>query len=166
MRYVSHPNRMLMGFLFSLCFCLGCAEVSPSKPTNEAQSRVAHFVNVLSNGRVGKIEILQIPASIDTNAMVTPQQLRQEPIYRLTLLDGRFRLPRGFVEAMNSLVVYRTEREREVRWGVDFYDLAGVHIGGVYLSHWGGFGFVDDLPVVVDGKFLSWLEQRFGDCFK
>ena len=150
----------------TLILCVGCVAGPPPKPTNEVQLRVSELVRKLVHGEITKIEISQIPRDIDTNAAVTPLQLRKESTYKLILHDGRFHLPRGFVEALDSEVIHPSNIRREVRWGVDFYNLEGVHTGGLYLNSWGKFGFVDEIPVTVDGNFLAWLEQQFGDCFK
>ena len=144
---------------------LGSSEVA-AQAGSSVQTTLTSLVGKLERSEVGKIEILAIPARIETPVAISGDDLEHSPDYRLIVKDiRRGALKRPLLEALRSLTATQSENPSDIRWGVIFYNAEGTRLVGLYFDRYGHRGAIDSIPVDMQGNFFSWLKDKFSDCF-
>lgn len=148
-------------------FLAGYMRRDDAQEANLAQARVAALSAALTEGTVGRIEILQIPQRILTRAQITPEMLEKQYHSKLIIRDVAGTAYRDkIVDSFKSLRVLPRKDSADIRWGVIFFSRSDARIGAVYFDSSGALGSVDNLPASFKGKFFDWLDSTFSGCFQ
>jgi hypothetical protein len=138
---------------------LGCGEAGPAKTQFAGQVEINSLARDLLAGRVGMVELLQIPLSTITVVAVTPERLERSWDFRFTI--GRIDGPRlvHLEEALKEAEVGKWDSGADIRWGVVFYSLVGQQrIGALYFDRF-GHGFVNQIPVAFSQQSAARLKR-------
>ena len=139
----------------------GAAEDTP------AQKRLDNISSALAQGTIGKIEILQMPADLETRVNVSPDNLEKWFYNKLTIRNIAESIHREkVISAFKSLSATAAQSPGDLRWGVIFYSRDDRRIGAVFFDRFGKKGSVDHLSVSFHGNFFEWLNRTFSPCFQ
>jgi hypothetical protein len=133
---------------------------------NPVQSEVNKLVAKVALGTIGRIEIVQIPATVLTRANVTPEMLEKQYHYKVIIRhvsDGV--LGREIATALKSLKAYPETVVSDLRWGIIFFDEGGGRAGAIYFGARGSRGAVGGATASFSGSFFGWLSSNFS-CFR
>jgi hypothetical protein len=134
---------------------------------NPAQKRLDSIALALTQGTIGRIVILQMPANLETRASVSPDNLEKWFYNKLTIRNITESAYRDkVINAFKSLSTAPQQNHGDIRWGVIFYSRDEQRIGSVFFDRSGKNGNVDRLPVSFHGDFFSWLDHTFSACFQ
>jgi hypothetical protein len=148
-------------------FIEACAGAAQMKNASQSQNRVDDLTSRLAAGGVERVQILEIPARVLTRTRVTPEMLRRQYRYELTIRDLRGGEYEGkLISLAKSTVVTARAEMPDLRWGIIFYDAGGNPILGLYFDKTGNYGSVDDAPVSFEGELFGWLKSGFSGCFR
>src|SRR4029077_1911094 len=114
----------------------------------------------VSQGEVGRVEILHLPSNIETRAAITPQAL--EDIYETKLVirnvaESALRVRMS--EALRKTTIQPRDYIPDLRWGVIFYSRQDARIAAVYFDKSGRVGAVNDAAASFQGAFFDWLQS-------
>ena len=157
--------RIVAGILIALMVSL--APVAEVRADDAAQAVVESIVTEIKERRVGRVEIINVPAYILNVAAYGPEDLERVYTYKFIIADLRgSAYASGLQEALATMEVARTDDYGDLRWGLIFLDLDDNRLGAIYLDGWGKRGVVNSTPVTIDGELYLWLLQRFSKVFK
>lgn len=129
---------------------------------NVVQARLHDLAMSVANGRVSKIEVLQIPPDILTRARITPEMLERQFYYKLTFQHERGSPPWArLVTAMKGASVNQQAEAVDLRWGILFYSDEGKRVGAIYFDARGRRGYVDGTSVSFTGALFPWVDSTF-----
>jgi hypothetical protein len=159
--------RILVYILFLISLSAVCAQGNQIKSNSQAQSQVDALIAKLANGKIVRVEVLQIPPDVLTRVGITPEALERSFFYKFTIRDMRGgRYSEGMLKAMESVMVQEQTDMPDLRWGVIFYDIDDNRVGAIYFNKWGSGGAVGDVPVSFKGDLFKWLKRNFSKCFR
>jgi hypothetical protein len=163
-----HMERVLFCALLLITTTIsGCARNGHSGSDTPEQTRINGLLRALGKGGIGKVEILQIPASVLTRARITPDMLERQYYTRVEIRDiTQTTYYNDLLDAFKTLSVQPATDTSDLRWGVIFHSRNGGRVGAVYFNKQGLSGSVDNLPVSFRGDFFSWLEKTFSKCLQ
>jgi hypothetical protein len=137
-----------------------------NKP-NSAAAAFASITAAVDQGRVGRIEVFQVPANIEARAAIKPEDLEKISYTKIVVRDLRAMSYRDELgKVFKSTSVQPRERPADLRIGMVLYSREAVRLGSVYCDRLGHDGAVDDSPVQFQGNFCSWLESKFSGGFQ
>ena len=143
-----------------------CGVVGAPSDNTPAEEQLKALATEVQAGRVGTVEILQIPPSLLTRSAVTPQILDRSWHYRFTirhLSDPRISITSAVLKTAKCLPGVNSD----VRWGVIFYSLAdGKRILAIYFDRTGRTGAVDEVWVSFGENFLARLKAALSPSFE
>lgn len=155
---------LILGVLSGMQACN--SDTTNVDASNQLRARIGVAQEALRRSEVGRVEIVAIPARIQTAVAIRPEDLEQHPDYRLVVRDVRTSaLRERLSHAFGSLLVKPSSDLGDVRWGVIFCDVQGKRLVGVFFDPDGRRGAVDSTPASIDGQFFKWLRGTYSDCF-
>jgi hypothetical protein len=128
------------------------------------EMRFRNLAASVANGRITKIELLQIPPGIETRTGITPEMLEKQFYYRLTFqrMEGSPLYSR-LATAMKNASVGTRAAGADLRWGILFYSDDAKRVGAIYFDAGGTRGYVDDTPVSFKGGLFAWVDGTFSN---
>lgn len=171
-RPTAHANGMNPRLVHCLALLLmvasGCMQGRNVQANSPIQSRVDSLAAKLNAREIGKVEVLQIPPSVETRTRITPEMLEVQYSYKLTIRDlrGQFH-QKELAEAVRETKVQPGPNMPDLRWGIVFYSLDGTRVLGLYFDRNGSKGAVGDVPVSFGGhRLFKWLDDNFSASFR
>jgi len=133
---------------------------------NPIQSDVTRIYQKLVDEEIGQIEILHIPAWVETPIRLAPEGLQKEFDYRLTIRSiphGPFE--KGLVEALKTFKAQPASQGTDLRWGIVFFDNDMQRIGAIYFGRVGSRGVIGNTDMSCNSTLFDWLVSNFSCCF-
>jgi hypothetical protein len=144
----------------SLTLAVGLAIGQSSRAQGSGQAQLDYLARESQAGRIGRVEVLQIPKDLNTRNPVTTADLESGWFFKFTVrrLD-----PPNSAELAQILKVIKTgpySERRDFRSAVIFYSWPEEkRIGSIYLDRTGSRGAVNDAPVSFGENLLGELEK-------
>ncbi len=141
-------SRFLRILLATQVFIMGCGNAEPQKQPGIGKAQIDTLVQEMQAGRIGTVEILQIPASAVFRTRVTPELLEKWWDYKLTI--RRLDYPRidKLAAALKAVTVQQGDTGADMRWGVIFYSVTEQkRVAALSLDSSGRHGAVNDVLV-------------------
>lgn len=146
---------------------IGCTTNDHAKQSSVAQQHLDALCSALAGNGIGTVEILQIPARIETQTRVTPEMLEKQWRNKVIIRDVGATAYRGkLIEALRSVSVTPRKDFGDLRWAVVFYARDGKRAGVIYFNGSGNYGAIDDDAVSFQGSFFNWLDDTFSSCLQ
>lgn len=117
------------------------------------------IVHQLVSQRAEEVEILCVPAYVMTDARLTPDLLRSDYHYRLTI--PRFSATphlETLVAALKRTTATSSPNPADLRWGLHI-TLSDGTVHRLYMDGYGRFGQIDDVQVAYGGGLHTWFRS-------
>ena len=157
--------RTISTFIVILATVLGGFAADSNNASIESQ--VQKISKNLSENRIGRVEILQIPPRILTRARISVEMLEKQYHNKLIIRDINSNSFRDkLISSFKTVSVSPRDEVPDLRWAVVFYSQEGDRVGAVYFDKSGQSGAVNSLGASFKGDFFSWLTGTFSNCFQ
>jgi hypothetical protein len=131
------------------------------------QAQLEQISKDLSEKRIGRIEILQIPPRILTRARITPDMIEKQYHNKLIIRDINSHSYKGkLIELLKTVSASPHDETPDLRWAVIFYSQEETRVGAVYFDKSGQSGAVNSAGATFTGDFFNWLTATFSNCFQ
>jgi hypothetical protein len=150
-------------------FVMLLAMVSIAAGSNDSivQDQIQQISKDLSENRVGRVEILQIPPRILTRARIGPEMLEKQYHNKLTIRDINSNTYKDkLISSIKTVSASPRNEIADLRWAVVFYSQEGARIGALYFDKSGQYGAVNVSGAAFKGDFFGWLTGTFSNCFQ
>jgi hypothetical protein len=158
-------TRAVIGALFALVLLRPNANPETG---GSSQAQIDELAKRLASRQVGRVEIFHIPPGMLTRTQITPDDLEQQFVYRLTIRDLRgnaYEVDLG--RGVKSMSVQPRGESVDLRWATVFYTTDGARLGALYFDSTGRAGSVNFAPVsFTDNRLFEWLTNHFATCFQ
>ena len=138
----------------------------PDAPEDNAgQQALDRLSDQLHSLRIERVEILCVPRYILSDQRMTPELLRNDYSYKLTI--PRFNTNHGFrglIAALKRTTAVNTSTTGDVRWGLHI-TLEDGSVHRLYMDGYGKFGQIDDVQVAWSGTLYHWF-RSFSNVMK
>src|SRR5713101_1672647 len=133
------------------------ADGQTMNPATEVKTRIDNLVSRLSRREVARVEVLEIPPGIMTRTRITPEMLRQQYVYKLTIRDLRNSVyEEPLRKSAESLQATSRREMADLRWGLILFSSGGNQIEALYFDGTGNYGSIGDNPVEFKGRAFGW----------
>lgn len=158
--------KTLTGLL--LVFLAAMADCSAEVSGVSMQSQVEQISKDLSENRIGRVEILQIPPRILTRARITPQMLEKQYHNKLIIRDiNSNSYKEKLTTSLRTISASSRDEMPDLRWAVIFYSQNDTRVGAVYFDRSGRYGAVNGAGAAFENADLfNWLTATFSNCFQ
>ena len=164
-RWPSQGKVRILGWVAIFVFQLSLS-AQENKP-NSAAAAFASITAAVDQGRVGRIEVFQVPGNIETRAAIKPEDLEKISYTKIVVRDLRAMSYRDELgRVFKSTSVQPRERTADLRIGLALYSREDVRLGSIYCDRWGHDGAVDDSPAKFQGDICDRLKSRFAGNFQ
>jgi hypothetical protein len=119
----------------------------------------------LDRGEVKRVEILRVPADLETRAAINPKTLERIYYTKLVIRNiTEMPFTDKMIEAFRGTSIEPRDYIADLRWGVVFYSREEVRLGAIYFDRSGRYGAVNEAGASFKGSFFTWLESTFSSC--
>jgi hypothetical protein len=132
---------------------------SATLPPQQPQEALRTLTTQVESGQVQSIQIVYFPTRITSDPRMTPERLKTQYIYRITIRRLPYTVARTtLLRALKRTTVVSSSDLGDIRWGATFTLLDGT-VRAVYLDAFGRFGEIDNLRATFHGGLFEWFRQ-------
>jgi hypothetical protein len=151
---------LITGVCMLLVACFAPTAKSADKAVaGEAGAALATLVRQVESGRVQSLEVLYIPRYIMNDLRMTPERMRQNYRYKITIQefsDSGEAAP--LLSALKRTVLRSSAGPADLKFAAVFR-LVGGGVREVYLDGFGRLGQIDNVPASFQGGLYEWFRK-------